>query len=290
MKRAIGIAAAVCALAGAGFAVAALTATKTVNIRSTGFSPQTVTVAGGDSVLWKNLDTVSHQPVANNGSFACTTVAPTKSCTKPMNTPGTFGYRDALHPTLKGTVKVTGNAPSVTIGASVPIAIFGSDIHLTGAISPAAVGDKVTVYGQQNGQLSFVKLADVQTTTNGVWDFVTSPEILTSYKAEWKGKESSLVQVAVSPRLSLARSGGWFVTRALAAKSFSGHWVYLQRLNRFGEWVSLRKVNLNRQSAQRFKVRNLPRGLSRLRVFMTTNQAGSGYFQSSSQTLNFRRR
>jgi hypothetical protein len=65
--------------------------------------------------------------------------------------------------------------------------------------------------------------------------------------------------------------------------------MYVQRLSNFGEWVSLKKVTLNRQSARRFKV-TLPRGLNRLRVFMTTNQAGSGYFQGASPTLSFRRR
>jgi plastocyanin len=290
MKKALAIVTAVCALAGAGFAVASLSALKTVNIRSTGFSPKTVTVAGGDTVQWKNLDTVSHQPVANNGAFACSTLAHNGTCSKTMNAPGTIPYRDALHPTLKGTVKVTGPPPSVSIGASIPIAIFGSEIHVTGGVTPPAVGDIVTVYAQPFGQASFVKLNDVQTTTNGVWDLVTSPQILTSYKATWKGHTSAVIMVAVSPHLSLARIGNWFVTRAQAAKSFSGHWVYVQRLNNFGEWVSLKKVSLNRQSAQRFKVKNLPRGTNRLRVFMTTNQAGVGYFQSASQTLSFRRR
>jgi plastocyanin len=289
MKRLLAITTAVCALAGAGFAVASLTASKTVTIKSTGFVPKTVTVAGGDSVIWKNADTVNHQVVANNGSFASGSIAPNRTYTRAMNTPGNYPYHDALKPTLKGTVKVTGAPPSVSTAASTGIAIFGSQIHVSGAVTPAAVGDTVTVYAQPYGQLSFVKLNDVQTTTNGVWDLVTSPQILTYYKATWKGKTSAVIQVGVAPRLSLARIGGWFVTRATAAKSFSGHWVYFQRLNRFGEWVSLKKVTLNRQSAKRFRA-PLPRGLSRLRVFMTTNQAGAGYLFSTSPTLGFRRR
>jgi plastocyanin len=289
MRKFLTIATAVCALAGAGFAVAALTATKTVNIKSTGFVPKAVTVAGGDSVIWKNTDTVNHQVIANNGAFASGQLAPNRTYTKSMNTPGTYPYHDALHPTLKGSVKVTGAPPSVSIAASVPIAVFGNEIHVGGAIAPAAVGDTVSVYAQPFGSLSFVKLNDVQTTTNGSWDLATSPQILTSYKATWKGKTSAVVQVAVSPRLTLSRRSGWFVTHATAVKSFSGHWMYVQRLSNFGEWVSLKKVTLNRQSARRFKV-TLPRGLNRLRVFMTTNQAGSGYFQGASPTLSFRRR
>jgi plastocyanin len=289
MKRTFLIATAVCALAGAGFAVAALSTLKTVNIKSTGFVPKTVTVAGGDTVRWKNVDTVNHQPVANNAAFACPTITPTHTCSRAMNTPGKFPYHDALHPTLKGLVRVTGPPPSVSIGASVPIAVFGNQIHVGGAISPAAVGDKVDLYAQPWGQLSFVKLGEVLTTTNGSWDLVTSPQILTYYKAMWRGKVSAVIQVAVSPRLTLTHVGKWFVTRAQAAKSFARHWVYVQRLNSFGEWVTLKKVTLNSQGAQRFRLKNLPGGRNRLRTYMTVNQAGSGYFTGMSPVLSFRR-
>jgi hypothetical protein len=151
------------------------------------------------------------------------------------------------------------------------------------------VGDTVSVYAQPFGQASFVNIADVQTTTNGVWDFVTTPQLLTSYKATWKGKTSAIIMVAVQPRLRLTRSAGWFIARAQPAK-YRGHWVYVQRMNRFGEWVSIKKVALNGQSAKRFKMSNLPRGLNRLRLFITTSQAGTGYFHGASPSLSFRRR
>jgi plastocyanin len=289
MKKALGIATAVCALAGAGFAVAGLTATKNVNIKSTGFAPKTVTIAGGDTVQWKNVDTVNHQVVANNGAFVSGQITPNHTYSRRIDTPGTYNYHDALHPTLKGTVKVTGAPPSVSIGASIPIMTYGSTIHVGGAISPAAVGDTVTVYAQPVGQMSFVKLNDVQTTTNGVWDLVTQPQILTAYKATWKGKTSAVINVAVSPRLRLTRSGAWFIARA-QPNSFRGRWVYVQRKNRFGEYVSLKKVTLNSQSARRFKMKNLPNGRNRLRLFITTSQAGTGYFHGVSPTLSFRRR
>jgi plastocyanin len=289
MKRTLLITTAVCALAAAGFAVAAMTAQKNVNIRSTGFFPKTVTIAGGDTVQWKNVDTVAHQVVANNGAFASGRLGRNETYRKRIDVPGTYNYHDALHPSLKGTVRVTGPAPSVSVGASVPIAVFGNQIHVGGAISPAAVGDTVEVFAQPYGQLSFVKIAEVQTTTNGIWDLITSPQLLTAYKATWKGKESAIVQVAVSPRLTLMRVGRWFVTRAQGAKSFSRRMVAVQRLNRFGEWVTLKKVTLNPQGAQRFTLKSLPSGLNRVRVFMTTNQAGTGYFSGTSQVLSFRR-
>ena len=63
----------------------------------------------------------------------------------------------------------------------------------------------------------------------------------------------------------------------------------MQRLTSFGEWVTLKKVTFNRQGAQRFKIKNLPRGRNRLRTYMTVNQAGSGYFTGTSPVLSFRR-
>ena len=39
----------------------------------------------------------------------------TRTYSKRIDTPGTYPYHDALHPTLKGTVKVTGAPPSVSI-------------------------------------------------------------------------------------------------------------------------------------------------------------------------------
>jgi plastocyanin len=291
MRKALLTATAVCALAGAGFAVASLSALKQVNIRSTGFAPRNVTVAAGDTVRWRNTDTVNHQVVANNGSFASGVIAPNRTYRRVFNIPGTYGYRDALYPARRGTVRVTGNPPAVSIGASIPIVIAGNQVHVGGAISPAAVGDIVSIYALPLGQASYVKVADVQTTTNGVYDFITTPQILTAYKAIWKGRESAAINVAVSPRLTLTKIRSWFVARAQApAKSFGGRWVYIQRQNRFGDWVRVKKVTLNRQGAQRFKLRGLPNGLNRVRAYMTTNQAGSGYVFGTSSTLSFRRR
>jgi hypothetical protein len=281
----------VCALAGAGFAVASLSALKQVNIRSTGFAPRTVTIAAGDTVRWRNVDTVNHQVVANNGSFASGQIARNRTYQRRFDVPGNYRYHDALYPARTGLVRVIGAPPSVSLGASTGIATAGNQVQVGGAISPAAVGRVVSIWAKPYGQLSFVKLQDVQTTTNGVYGLVTSPEILTDYKATWEGKESAVISVAVSPRLTLSKVRSWFVARAQApAKSFGGRWVYIQRQNRFGDWVRVKKVTLNRQGAQRFKLRGLPKGLNRLRVYMTTNQAGSGYFLGISSTLSFRRR
>jgi plastocyanin len=288
MKKLLMIAA-VCALGVGGYAFAAGLATKNVNIRSTGFAPRNVTINGGDTVQWKNLDTVAHQVVANNGSFASGQLPRNGVYAKRLDAPGTYNYHDGLKPSLKGTVRVVGPPPSVTIGVTPPIVTWGTSVRLSGQITPAAVGDMVSIFAQPYPQASFVKVADVQTTTNGVYDFTYQPQILTAFKAQWKGKASAVVQIGIAPQLSLVKIGRWWVTRARAAKSFSSHFVYAQRLNAFGQWVSLRKVVLNQQSAQRFKL-VLPRGRSLVRVYMTTNQAGAGYLFSASRNLTVRTR
>jgi plastocyanin len=288
MKKALMVSAAVCVLGAGGYAFAAGLATKSVNIRPTGFQPRTVTVNGGDTVVWRNTDTVNRQIVANNGSFASPILAPNRTYTRPMNTPGFYRYHDTLKPTHIGAVRVVGPAPSVAAGVTPPIVIAGSPVRITGAITPAAV-DTVIVYAQPYPQVSFIEIGRVQTSATGAFEFAHTPTILTSYKVAWRNRESAVVRTAVAPSLSLVKIRSWFVVRARAAKSFSGRWVYVQRLNQFGQWVSLRKVVLNRQSTQRFKLPTLRRGVSRLRVFMTTNQAGAGYVFSSSRVLTVRR-
>jgi plastocyanin len=289
MKKLLTITAAVCVLGAGGYALAGSLALKNVNIRSTGFTPRTVTINGGDTVQWTNRDTVSHQIVANSGAFSTPTIAPGQARSRRIDTPGTYPYHDSFKPSLRGTVRVVGPAPSVSIGASLPILTFGQQIHVGGVISPAAANDTVTVWAQPYPQASFLEVGRVQTGPTGAWDLVFSPQILTAFKATWKGKTSAVIQTAVAPQLTLGKVGPWWVARVRAAKPFYGRWVYAQRLNAFGQWVSLRKVTLNRQSAQRFKLR-LPRGRSLIRVYMTTNQAGAGYIFSASQNITVRRK
>ena len=105
MRRFIPIAVAGVALV---LAAPASTATSTVQIKSTGFVPATVTINQNDSVTWTNTDTKDHQVVANGGSFASAILAKGKSYTHVFRNGGTFRYHDGLHPTLKGTVIVRG--------------------------------------------------------------------------------------------------------------------------------------------------------------------------------------
>jgi plastocyanin len=267
----------------------AFAATKDVTIRKGGFSPATVTIATGDTVRWTNRDTVNHQVVADTGAFASPVLGPNKNYSFTFRAAGTYRYRDALEPAERGTVRVTGPPPSVSLAASTGIDTFGTQIMLTGQVSNLRAGERVEIFSRPYPGTSFVKLAEVLTTQNGAWAYPTTPEILTSYEALWRGNKSAEIGVAVRPRISFGRRFGWFVVDVNGNRSFANRVVILQRLSRLGQWVNVRKVTLGSQSARRFKSL-MPKGTSRLRIVMSVNQAGAGYLGGMSSTLVFRRR
>jgi plastocyanin len=267
----------------------ALAATKDVAIKKGGFSPATVTVATLDAVRWTNKDMVNHQVVSDTGAFASPILRPNQSFTFTFRASGTYRYRDALEPTERGTVRVTGPPPSVSLAASTGIDTYGAQIALSGQVSNARAGERVEIFSKPYPATSFVKLAEVLTVQNGAWTYPTTPEVLTSYQAHWRGNVSAEISVAVRPRISFGRRTGWFVVTVAGQRSFANRVVYLQRLSRFGQWVRVRKITLGSQSSRRFKSR-MPLGTSRLRIFMTVNQAGAGYLGGMSGVLVFRRR
>jgi plastocyanin len=267
----------------------AFAVTKQVDIRAAGFRPGTVTIATGDDIRWTNRDTVNHQVVSDTGAFASPILRPGQSYRFLFRASGTYRYRDALEPAERGTVRVTGPPPSVSLAASSGIINFGTEITLSGQISTGQAGQRVEIFSKPYPATSYVKLAEVLTQQNGAWSYVTKPEILTSYQVHWRNFVSTEVSTAVRPRISFGRRTGWFVVRATGQRSFSNRVVYLQRLSRFGQWVRVRRVTLGSQSSRRFKSL-MPMGTSRLRIFMTVNQAGAGYLGGMSSVLVFRRR
>ena len=264
--------------------VALAATTRVVAIKPAGFQPATVTIQTGDTVRWRNDDTVNHQVVAENGHFSSPVLRPRQRYERTFNTSGTFRYRDALEPTERGTIRVLGPPPSVSINASAGTVFYGAPIRLTGFISSGATGQIVQIWARPLGQASFVKVADLTTATAGAYDYPTTPQVLTEYQARWGNRLSAIVSVGVRPRLSLIRRSPWFVTSAKANKSFAGRYVYVQRRSSLGQWVNRKKVILGSSGARRFKM-DLPRGRHIIRIFMTTNQAGTGFLWSHSRTI-----
>jgi plastocyanin len=287
---------AVAALAvGASPAAPASTATATVQIKRASFVPTTANIKAGDTVKWVNTDTQNHQVVSNNGSFVSPILGPGKTYSHRFTAAGTYRYHDGLNAAVRGIVKVTGPPPAVTIGVSLPIIVYGQQVTLSGAASSGNANEQVTIYQQPYPQTSFAQLTTVLTTTNGAWNLVLtpSPRILTQYQAKWNGRTSVTVGVSVRPRIRLSQRNGKFTTIVQSATSHAGRSVLAQRLSRFGQWVTLKRVHLGGNVAGKssavFRL-TLPKGKSRIRVAMSINQAGVGYLDGYSPTITVRRR
>jgi plastocyanin len=265
-------------------------ATVDVKITKSGFSPSSVRINFGDTVKWTNSDTTNHQIVANNGLFASPILAPKQSYSFTFKTAGRFPYHDAIHPSLKGVVRVNGPPPSLTFGATNPIVVYGTQTTLNGTVSNTRANENVTLFYQPYGQTSPIQLAVLKTTTGGVFSFTTTPNIYTTYWAQWRSAKSQQAVVQVKPRITFTPRGRRFYTTVSAADhSWAGHFVYLQRLSRFGQWVTTLKLKLGPKSARLFSIPRR-RGVTVYRVYMTVNQAGLGYLDSHSGTQKVRRK
>jgi plastocyanin len=287
MRKALLLFASIVGLVAAAAALAAVT--RVVAIKPAGFSPDRRTIQTGDSIRWRNDDNVNHQVVADNGHFASPILRPRQTYTRVFNTSGRFRYHDALEPSERGTIVVQGPPPSVSIAASVPAVFYGAGVRLTGTISSGASNAVISIWERPFGQTSFVKTAEVRTATGGAYDYPDVPQVLSEYQARWGSRESATVMVGVRPRVTLIRRAPWFVTSVKAGRSFARRWVYVQRKSSLGQWVNRKRVYLGSSGARRFRM-TLPRGRHILRIFLTTNQAGTGYIWSHSRTLVVRKR
>jgi plastocyanin len=289
MRRLLLAAAAALALVFAGSASTAPSATVTVRILSTKFTPAGVTITAGDAVTWRNDDTKNHQVVANGGQFVSPILAPGKTYSHTFPNAGKFGYHDALHPTLKGTVTVK-RAPApavVTLSASAPVVKYGTQVTLSGTVSTKKSGETVTLVQLPTGQTTKQVLATLQTTTNGAFSFNVTPQVTTLYQAQIKTSESSVtVQVAPLVKLPAASRSGYFHFYVTAATSFAGHHVFLQRFTLAHTWVNISNLILGSRSGRLVSVRYarslIPRGRWSIRVFVPQDQVGAGYVAAAS--------
>jgi plastocyanin len=268
------------------WAATAGAATISVQIKSTGFSPSTITIDHGDAVFWKNVDKVDHQVVADDGSFASPILHAGQSYTVTLNRAGTFRYHDSFHASHAGKVTVKGPPPSVTLALSAPIVDYGTEVTLTGAISTGQANQSVEIDAQPYGQASPVQLVVVKTGTNGTFSWTVTPSLYTTYVARWNNIGSGTVLVQVAPKLRLLVGGNGYMKAVLTAPiSMAGKHVYLQRLSAFGQWVNLANLTLGAGNGRLFRpVAYLPKGISHIRVFLSVNQAGLGLLSAHSGT------
>lgn len=77
-----------------------------ITINNFAFTPAAITVGVGTTVTWNQQDTMPHTVTADDGSFGSSTLEQGQNYSHTFNTPGTYAYHCALHPTMKGTIIV----------------------------------------------------------------------------------------------------------------------------------------------------------------------------------------
>ena len=88
-------------------AAPALAATQTVTINNYTFTPATLTVHAGDTVIWTNQDSIPHTATALDGkSFDSGAIDPGASWKFVFTKAGPFNYRCAIHPDMRGAIDV----------------------------------------------------------------------------------------------------------------------------------------------------------------------------------------
>jgi len=178
--------------------------------------------------------------------------------------------------------------PGPTLNSSSTSVVFGRAVVLSGTVPDGKADETVSVYAQALTEGSFVGISSVLTGNGGAWVYAAQPNIETSYKVLWDGEVSPSLSIGVEPSVSLrAAPGGAFATRVTADHGFARRVVRLQR-RVHGTWRTIASMRLDRQSRATFHP-SLPLGLSRLRVYLTAYQAGSGYLAGYSAVHNYRR-
>jgi len=81
------------------------TKTHTVVIEAVKYTPESITVKHGDTVVWINKDPFPHT-VTTKGVFDSHVILPGRSWKYTPRKSGEYDYVCTLHPTMKGTLKV----------------------------------------------------------------------------------------------------------------------------------------------------------------------------------------
>ena len=261
--------------------------TKTVQIVKSGFTPTSTTLTAGDSVIWHNADSVNHQVVANDGSFASPVLKPGETYSQVFPKAGKISYHDSLFTNRKGTVTVNAPAANVTLQTGASTIVYGDSTTISGAVTNQLTNEPVTLSSQPFGK-AMQSIATSTTIANGTFSFPVAPTIQTSYQAHWRTTASPSVSVNVAPRVGFGQSGRLFVAKVTSDVGYSGHFVWVQRKAPFGSFRNVKRIYLGAASRAVFRI-NIPKGRSVLRLVLPADQAGPATSRGSRRLIAVKR-
>jgi len=79
-----------------------------VTIKGFAFDPASISVTVGTTVTWTNEDGTAHTVTFDSGGVDSGHLATGATYSRTFDAPGTFAYHCAIHPSMTGTVTVTG--------------------------------------------------------------------------------------------------------------------------------------------------------------------------------------
>ena len=285
MKRALLLLVAVFAVAGVASAASAhQTATTTISITATGFTPDDVRVQPGDTVVWKNNDTHPHSVVSDLGTFSSPTLAPGQTYSRQFDVESSYSYHDGTKASSTGTVNVL--AKSVSIGVTRLAVVYRGQVRIFGSIPNEATGEAVTLHFAPYGKPAFTKTV---VTDQGGYEYTYHPTISTQVYATWGSTTSATSpKIGVRPLvvfrpLNAARNR--FFVRVTAQRSYGRNLVRIQRQNSHGVWRTTLRIQLNAQAQKRFTAK-FPLGVTKAQAWVPKHP---GYVAGFS-TIKFVRR
>ena len=77
-----------------------------IDIQGYAFSPSSITINVGDTIVWTNYDSASHTVTSNDGTFDSGSIANGNTFSFTFTSAGTFDYYCAPHPGMTGSVTV----------------------------------------------------------------------------------------------------------------------------------------------------------------------------------------
>jgi len=161
-----------------------------------GFRPNSVTVAAGERVVFRNRDRVARRVVGDNDAFTTPLLRPGESAVVRFGAVGTVGFHDARDAARRGAVVVVVPPHVVTMRASATTVGAGTAVVFSGRISPARAGEVVQLLRfESDGSVNI--LDSVVTRRDGRWS-ITSPVTATgTYRARWGREITRALRVRV---------------------------------------------------------------------------------------------
>ena len=305
MRKLLFLMLAVASLAAAGAvatrATSAATASATVKISHTGYSPNSVSIATGDSVVFANDDTVAHMvDFKSTTGMHCTlsiplAIQPAQSASCTFSSQGKFNFSDPVNKgkNFHGTVTV---APPLTssLTATPKTVSYGRTTTLAGKLVSQLAGQSLQVLALQCGATAPTAVGTVTTTTGGAFSFQTQPLRGTAYTVKSKNLTSSAVTARVLPHLRLSKVARHrYALTVTAAQSFAGKYASFQRYRATTKrWRTVKRVLLRANATGKAptvitsaKFRSSIRARQRVRVVLGQKQVGSCYLASRSNII-----